>query len=140
MRFFDLRNNFHWFVRFIETFDRLGVFEWRVTLEIFDIVKVALQVKRVGIFFEKSDSREFGCLSILRVIDFVVFLDDFFFLLNIIKADNLEHFSLVLGNGVNEVVDIGLRDVEEDEYDLSDFAGDPETVPEVERKIDDHIQ
>jgi hypothetical protein len=57
MRFFGLRNNFQWFFRFIETFDRLGVFEWRVTLEIFGIVKVALQVKRIGVFFEKSDSR-----------------------------------------------------------------------------------
>ncbi len=135
-----MRNNFQWFVRFIETFDRLGVFEWIVTLEIFDIVKVALQVKCVGVFFEKSDSREFSGLSILRVINFVVFVDDFFFLLNIIKAGNLEHFSLVLGNGVNEVVDIGLRDVEEDEDDLSDFAGDPETVPEVEYEIDDYVQ
>lgn len=75
---------------------------------IVDIVQVALQVKSVGVFFEKSYAREFGGLSIFRVMDFVVFLEDFFFLLNIIKADNLEHFSLVLGNGVNKAVDIGL--------------------------------
>jgi hypothetical protein len=73
-----------------------------------DIVEIALQVKSVGVFFEKSDSREFGGLSIFRVMDFVVFVEDFFLLLNIIKVDNLEDFSLVLGNGVNKAVDIGL--------------------------------
>jgi hypothetical protein len=67
-------------------------------------------------------------------------VEDFLFLLNIIKADHLEHFSLVLGNGVNEMVDIGLRDVEEDEDDLSDFAGDPEAVPEVKYEINNHVE
>lgn len=49
-------------------------------------------------------------------------------MLNICKADDFQDLSLVLGNGIDEFIDVGLWDIEENEDDLCDFAWYSEAV------------
>jgi hypothetical protein len=138
--FVDFGYKFHWFVGFVKVVDGFVVFDLGTAWELVDIVEGTLQIESKGVFLEKADTREFGGLSIFRVINSVVFPDDFLFMLNIVKADNLKNLSLVLGDGLNKANDIGLGDVEEDEDDFGDFAGDPETVPDVESELHHCVQ